>query len=253
MVAHHPLDVRARTSAPAPQRSLQLPPCAPRPGCLRPPTSPDDPSNTASHWLPPRFALRGVPPSTQKSPHQSTPLIPLPPAAGHRRVAFPPPTSGGGPCHTALPGYRLPHLTPSTGTGPERRPRTQKLWKKPSSDQSQSHFSVTTIFLLKIAPRSSLRSGSARQRRWVIFRTRGAGTFNGRRSGYMNVTHQQRQLLEPTLACGRLLHVSRKYPFLFYKRAIMYGLGIACPLSTRLPSLYPKQPRRLTATPRTQL
>ncbi len=50
------------------------------------------------------------------SPHQSTPLIPLPPAAGHRRVAF--------PAVLATPQCRalVPQSDPSTGTGPERRP-----------------------------------------------------------------------------------------------------------------------------------
>ncbi len=48
----------------------------------------------ASPWLPPRFALRGAPPRRPKSPHKSTQvhtsnIIPLPPAAGHLRVAFP--------------------------------------------------------------------------------------------------------------------------------------------------------------------
>ena len=49
-----PLAVRARTAAPAPQRSPRLPSHAPRPGCLRLPTASDDPSKHASHWLPPR-------------------------------------------------------------------------------------------------------------------------------------------------------------------------------------------------------
>ena len=51
--------------------------------------TPPSPRTTPSHRLPPRFALRGAPPHIQKSPHKSTPLILLPPAAGHRRVAFP--------------------------------------------------------------------------------------------------------------------------------------------------------------------
>ena len=47
------------------------------------------PFPSSPHGLPPRFALRGAPPRRPKSQHQSTPLIPKPPAAGNRRVAFP--------------------------------------------------------------------------------------------------------------------------------------------------------------------
>ncbi len=110
---------------PAPQRSPRLPPRAPRPGCLRPPTASEDPSKHASPWLPPRFALRGAPPRRPKSPHKSTLLIPTPPAAGHRRVAFPailaPPR-----CRASRPPRPNPLTAPGLRDGPVLKQYRQK-------------------------------------------------------------------------------------------------------------------------------
>ncbi len=44
--------------------------------------------------------------------------------------------------------------------------------------------------LLIGTPWGLAQEGSARQRRWVRFRTSGAGNFKGRRSGYRKVAHQ---------------------------------------------------------------
>ncbi len=50
---------------------------------------PHDPSKHRFPLAAPTLRSPGAPPRRPKSPHTSTPLIPLPPAAGHRRVAFP--------------------------------------------------------------------------------------------------------------------------------------------------------------------
>ncbi len=80
-----PPDVLARTVAPAPQRSPRLPPHAPRPGCLRPPTASDDPSK---HRFPLAAPTLRSPGGATMHSEKSTPS-PLRVAAGHRRVAFP--------------------------------------------------------------------------------------------------------------------------------------------------------------------
>ena len=118
-----PLDVRARTAAPASQRSLRLSPHAPQPRCLRPPTASDDPSKRASQRPAPTLrSPGGATTQTEKSTpvHTSNPSSAggrsspcCVPSADERRLSLP---------HRAA-GLLSPPRLCSTSTGPVRRPR----------------------------------------------------------------------------------------------------------------------------------
>jgi len=83
--------------------------------------------------------------SPHPSPHIVTLLIPLPPAAGHRRVAFPPPTSGGCPCHTALPIHRPPKPNDLPAPGQTTAPC-------PNTTGDVSHQRACTLFKMTPLP-----------------------------------------------------------------------------------------------------